>query len=137
MFVFADILRYFSIYIYLHTHGNISNIIYLKQVEIMVSFTSVSPSCCNNWAGNVMIWLHGRSFDNTQRAPGWLIFKDRYSFQKEKGFVILLILLTISGGFWKFPFDFRNSCSPARCPAQFDVTFLGWLSDLWGISKSI
>ena len=63
----------------------------MKQVEIMVSFTSVSPSsfeefsCCNNWAGNVMIWLHARSFDNTQLAPGWLILKDRYSFQKEKG----------------------------------------------------
>lgn len=71
MFVFAYILIYFSMYIYIfiyiHT-GNISHIIYMKQVEIMVSFTSVSPSCCNNWAGNVMIWLHGRSFDNTQRA---------------------------------------------------------------------
>ena len=104
IFVFAYFWDIFQcIYIYLHTHGNISNIIYMKQVEIMVSFTSVSPSCCNNRAGYVMIWLHGRSFDNTQRAPGWLIFKDRYSFPKEKGFVILLILLTIIGGFWNSP----------------------------------
>ena len=42
MFVFAYFWDIFQcIYIYLHTHGNISNIIYMKQVEIMVSFTSV------------------------------------------------------------------------------------------------